>query len=236
MSTIQENLQIIAGSTSAIKQAIIDKGGDVTGDITTWADAISGISGGGSSEPEYVFTGTLSYSGSTVTITGSLNKIPDTGRNYLLVLGVHPVMPSMLCYANHFIYNTDPYTLSVDFEESETIVPAICILNIVGFTHTVIPVTFIQQTPIKFYLNDIEYDALYPMTWEQFVNSETYNPMLTDVNGYKYKMFSIKDGIVYSWILYDGECDIEQYVHTGNYSPTEKSTDIIKENTQYICN
>ena len=31
MSTISENLQIIADSTAAIKQAIIDKGGDVTG-------------------------------------------------------------------------------------------------------------------------------------------------------------------------------------------------------------
>ena len=48
MSTISENLQIIADSTSAIKQAIIDKGGTIEGDITTWANAISGLSGGGS--------------------------------------------------------------------------------------------------------------------------------------------------------------------------------------------
>ena len=47
MATISENLQIIADSTAAIKQAIIDKGGEISGDITTWADAISGISGGG---------------------------------------------------------------------------------------------------------------------------------------------------------------------------------------------
>ena len=46
MATISENLQTIADSTSAIKQAIIDKGGDASGDITTWADAISGLSGG----------------------------------------------------------------------------------------------------------------------------------------------------------------------------------------------
>ena len=52
MSTISENLQIIADSTAAIKQAIIDKGGAIEGDITTWADAISGISGGGSSSEE----------------------------------------------------------------------------------------------------------------------------------------------------------------------------------------
>ena len=50
MSTIQENLQIIADSTSAIKQAIIDKGGEITGDITTWAESINDIptSSGGS--------------------------------------------------------------------------------------------------------------------------------------------------------------------------------------------
>ena len=48
MATISENLQIIADSTAAIKQAIIDKGGDASGDITTWADSISGLSGGGS--------------------------------------------------------------------------------------------------------------------------------------------------------------------------------------------
>ena len=46
MSTIAEKLQTIADSTAAIKQAIIDKGGEITGDITTWANAINGISGG----------------------------------------------------------------------------------------------------------------------------------------------------------------------------------------------
>lgn len=50
MATISENLQTIKNSTNAIKQAIIDKGGTVNGDITTWADAINGISGGGSGE------------------------------------------------------------------------------------------------------------------------------------------------------------------------------------------
>ena len=44
MSTIQENLQTIADSTAAIKQAIIDKGGEITGDITTWAEAIKNLS------------------------------------------------------------------------------------------------------------------------------------------------------------------------------------------------
>ena len=48
MTTISENLQIVKDSTDAIMQAIIDKGGTIEGDITTWANAISGISGGGS--------------------------------------------------------------------------------------------------------------------------------------------------------------------------------------------
>lgn len=46
MTTIAENLQTIKDSTDAIKQAIIDKGGAIEGDITTWASAISELSGG----------------------------------------------------------------------------------------------------------------------------------------------------------------------------------------------
>lgn len=57
MVTISENLQILKDSTDAIKQAIIDKGGEISGDITTWADAISGISGGGSELKKF----TVSY-------------------------------------------------------------------------------------------------------------------------------------------------------------------------------
>lgn len=50
MNTIAEKLQVIADSTSAIKQAIIDKGGTIEGDITTWADAIQGIESSGTQE------------------------------------------------------------------------------------------------------------------------------------------------------------------------------------------
>ena len=143
MATISENLQIIKNSTDAIKQAIIDKGGTVSGDITTWASAISGISGGGSSESEYTFTGTLTYTITEVVITGSLNKVPDTGRNYLLALG----WSSDFCYASHYINNTDLYTLTVDFNEpmSDGLTPAICILNIVGGIFTIIPVKFEKE-------------------------------------------------------------------------------------------
>lgn len=145
MATIAENLQTIKDSTDAIKQAIIDKGGTISGDISTWASAITGISGGGGSDEEYVFTGTLSCSRSIVTITGNLNKFPDNAdRNYLLALGW---FSGGLCYTSHFITNTGPYTLTVDFDEPimGNEIPAICILNIVSDTYTIIPVTFNKQ-------------------------------------------------------------------------------------------
>jgi hypothetical protein len=47
MATISEYLQIIKNSTDAIKQAIMDKGGTINGDITTWANSIDNISSGG---------------------------------------------------------------------------------------------------------------------------------------------------------------------------------------------
>ena len=82
MNTIAEKLQVIADSTSAIKQAIIDKGGTISGDITTWADAISGLSGGGSSggvEPVFQCTLTCAYgSKGKYNITGTI----DFGDNY----------------------------------------------------------------------------------------------------------------------------------------------------------
>ena len=43
MATIAENLQILKDSTDAIKQAIIDNGGNVTGGLSSYADAINGL-------------------------------------------------------------------------------------------------------------------------------------------------------------------------------------------------
>ena len=85
MATISENLQIIADSTAAIKQAIIDKGGEITGDITTWADAISGISGGGSSvgEEEITFTGDFDSEPGGISINGYISKSFDTMKRVI---------------------------------------------------------------------------------------------------------------------------------------------------------
>ena len=73
MATIAENLQTIKDSTEAIKQAIIDKGVTISGGLTTYADAIKNISGGGeggstsgavskSDVNFYDYDGTLLYS------------------------------------------------------------------------------------------------------------------------------------------------------------------------------
>lgn len=74
MATISENLQILKDSTDAIKQAIIDKGGTIEGDITTWADAISGIETGGSDGNTGInsvdFYCNFSYSGTTLNVNG----------------------------------------------------------------------------------------------------------------------------------------------------------------------
>lgn len=43
MKTIAENLQILKDSTDAIKQAIMDNGGTVTGGLSSYADAINNL-------------------------------------------------------------------------------------------------------------------------------------------------------------------------------------------------
>jgi hypothetical protein len=52
MRPISENLQIIKNSELAMKQAIIDKGGTINGDITTWANSIVDIPSNGNISPE----------------------------------------------------------------------------------------------------------------------------------------------------------------------------------------
>lgn len=76
MATISENLQILKNSTDAIKQAIIDKGGEISGDITTWANVISGLSGGGSNKEEITFTGTMTWNMMNCTVSGNLSSRP----------------------------------------------------------------------------------------------------------------------------------------------------------------
>ena len=89
MSTITENLQIIKNSTLAMKQAIIDKGETINGDITTWANSIANIPSGGSggsssSKGDVTF---YDYDG---TILHSFSKDEFLALNELPPLPVHP--------------------------------------------------------------------------------------------------------------------------------------------------
>lgn len=117
MATIAENLQTIKDSTDAIKQAIIDKGGTIEGDITTWASAINNIQGGGESSEvsQYVFQGTMSRGAMGVTVNGSFINPIDTSkyaRCWIVAIGM--VMGGIV-YAMEDVSGTGPYTLAVDY-------------------------------------------------------------------------------------------------------------------------
>lgn len=125
--TISENLQIIADSTAAIKQAIIDKGGSIDGDITTWADAISGISGGGSDNLKILSFGST---GSRVYIDGMIwgewidsiyntrdqygafYKVSDTGPIYCSFGEVYRDNGAIQVFASQLISDSIIYVIS----------------------------------------------------------------------------------------------------------------------------
>lgn len=144
MATISENLQILKDSTDAIKQAIIDKGGTIEGDITTWADAISGLSGGGSSSvEEYVFTGTMSYSGSKITLTGQLSSKPELSGIFLVLIYL-----GTIAVASKTNVSDISKTLSVTVDTNEPLmgneITGICLMH--QMSGKIFPVTFSQQS------------------------------------------------------------------------------------------
>ena len=117
MATISENLQIIADSTTAIKQAIIDKGGTITGDITTWASAINGISGGGSgggsSEEEVILRGKISNGAMSVTITGTLYVPSNIRSGFLVAMDYY----MQILTASTYINSTGSINLTLSYGE-----------------------------------------------------------------------------------------------------------------------
>jgi hypothetical protein len=148
MATIAENLQTIKDSVEDIKQAIIAKGGSISGDITTFADAINEISGGGSTEPEYIFTGTASLDGAYLHINGTLNKSPypdfTTGVCKIVVILLDEytaiaVGSDIVSPDNNAVYN-----ISLNIGESSEAPKKIpmFLLTYTGFTQ----VKFVQQT------------------------------------------------------------------------------------------
>ena len=151
MATISENLQTIKNSTDAIKQAIIDKGGEISGNITTWADAIGGIEvGGGSSSTEITFTGDMSKVGDepvTFTISGYISTTLDLVSPFLVAIFITPTLPSI---ARSFIPDITEYlTLSLNTQLSSDMMdvnkrPILYLAS--GIDNTIYPVTFIQQS------------------------------------------------------------------------------------------
>ena len=87
MATISENLQTIKSSMSAIKQAISDKGGDVSGDISTWANTISNIEGGVSSGGGAYSEVNHGTSDTTFTLTPNTFHVWDEVSSLTLTLG-----------------------------------------------------------------------------------------------------------------------------------------------------
>lgn len=101
MSTITENLQTIKNSKLAMKQAIIDKGGTINGDITTWANSISNIPSGGSGGTSlskndvtfYDYDGTVLYAYTKDEFL-SLSDLPPL-----------PTQPSLICQEWNYDYD-----------------------------------------------------------------------------------------------------------------------------------
>lgn len=144
MATISENLQIIKNSTDAIKQAIIDKGVTIEGDITTWAEAISGISGGGTEEG-ITFTGDVLHNGPKITLSGLLSSKPEVSNPYLVLLYLGVSIVATKSYIGSIdISNT--LTVTIDTQEPliGNEIPAVCVVSPV--TGKIIPVTFIQKS------------------------------------------------------------------------------------------
>lgn len=144
MTTIAENLQIIADSTAAIKQAIIDKGGDVSGDITTWASAISGIEtgGGSSSEEEYIFTGTITHNGSKITLTGLLSSKPELSPLYLVLLYLDT---DIVASKNYISDISEMLSATIDTREPlmGNEIPVICLVHLTS--GKIFPVKFEKE-------------------------------------------------------------------------------------------
>lgn len=78
MSTIKEKLQLAINNKAKIKAAIEEKGGTITGDMSTWGESIKGIKTGGGLEP---FKCTYN-----VTSTSSITKI--AGHSNWILFGV----------------------------------------------------------------------------------------------------------------------------------------------------
>lgn len=150
MATISENLQTIKDSTESIKQAIIDKGGTIEGDITTWASAISSISGGGgSSDEEITFIGTISWNMLNCTLSGNLSGIPESTYQISLCAVFRNSSADTIIGSTSISMNTSNISITCDYGEPPRgiEIPALFIAYVeIGSWETkIIPVKFIKK-------------------------------------------------------------------------------------------
>ena len=176
MATISENLQTIKTSTDAIKQAIIDKGGEITGNITTWADTISAIESGGA-YPE-VNHGT---NDTTFTLTPNTFHVWDEVTSLTLNFG-----NETSGMANEYLFQftsgstATSLTLPDDIKWANDNVPTIganMIYQVSVLRGLASVLEFNNISLIFFYTDNPHYgpyQAEQGMTWEDWVNSK-YN-------------------------------------------------------------
>lgn len=176
MATISENLQTIKTSTDNIKQAIIDKGGEISGNITTWADAISAIESG-SAYPE-VNHGT---NDTTFTLTPNIFHVWDEVTSLTLNFGNET---SGVANEYLFQFTSGPtatsLTLPDDIKWANDNVPTINrnMIYQVSILKGLASVLEFNNISLIFFYTDNPYYGPYQaeqgMTWEDWVNSK-YN-------------------------------------------------------------
>ena len=147
MATISENLQTIKSSTEAIKQAIIDKGGTISGDITTWADAISGLSGSDNTEEEITFTGTLTWNRMECTITGDLSSRPSGTTPQISLCAAFRSAAGVSYTSVSIAVSIKNISITCNYGEPTTgyEIPALFVLYNSKYETKIVPVKFIQQ-------------------------------------------------------------------------------------------
>ena len=146
MATIAENLQILKDSTDAIKQAIIDKGGNISGGISTWASAITGIRGDVSAEKEFIFTGTISWNLMNCTIQGSLDSRPeDMISGYLVAIFKNSTNIAIGFVSISIGIKNKSITCNYDEPPSGNEIPALFIVYAPTDQTKIVPVTFKKQ-------------------------------------------------------------------------------------------
>jgi hypothetical protein len=164
MATISENLQTIQSSMSAIKQAISNRGGDVSGDITTWANTIETMEGGGSSSGGTYSEVNHGTSDTTFTLTPNTFHVWDEVSSLTLTLG-----SERSGVANEFLFQ---FTSGAT---ATTLVLPDSIKWVGGSAPTIKPNMIYQVSILKGLASVLEFDNAAPVVLISFtINGTSY--------------------------------------------------------------